>query len=85
MIENLVNIIKAKYIYRRLFQTAVYQKAVHKKLSVREKVEHAFSIAEGLCGNTKIRYRGLQKRTAKLNMLFALANMHQADKRGLPA
>ncbi|MCQ4771816.1 IS5/IS1182 family transposase, partial [Intestinimonas massiliensis] len=33
----------------------------------------------------KTRYRGLRKQTAKLNMLFALANLILADRRCLPA
>lgn len=57
----------------------------HEKSSVRAKVEHVFGIVKGLFGYRKTRYRGLRKQTAKLNMLFALANLYLADKRGLLA
>ncbi|WP_313291779.1 transposase, partial [Faecalispora jeddahensis] len=61
------------------------KKAEHKKSSVRAKVEHVFGVVKGLFGYRKTRYRGLRKQTAKLNMLFALANLYLADKRGLTA
>lgn len=61
------------------------KKAEHKKSSVRAKVEHVFGVVKGLFGYRKTRYRGLRKQTAKLNMLFALANLYLADKRGLLA
>lgn len=57
----------------------------HEKSSVRAKVEHVFGVVKGLFGYRKTRYRGLRKQTAKLNMLFALANLYLADKRGLLA
>ena len=55
------------------------------KASVRAKVEHIFNIVKRLFGYRKTRYRGLEKQNAKLNVLFALANLYQADKRGLLA
>ncbi|MCI5563458.1 MAG: transposase, partial [Intestinimonas massiliensis] len=55
------------------------------KSSVRAKVEHVFGVVKGLFRYRKTRYRGLRKQTAKLNMLFALANLIQADRRCLPA
>lgn len=55
----------------------------HHKSSIRAKVEHVFGVVKGLFGYRKTRYRGLRKQTAKLNMLFALANLYLADKRGL--
>lgn len=55
------------------------------KSSVRAKVEHVFGVVKGLFGYQKTRYRGLRKQVAKLNMLFALANLYLADKRGLLA
>ena len=55
----------------------------HEKSSVRAKVEHIFAIVKGLFHYRKTRYRGLRKQAAKLNMMFALANLYQADKRCL--
>ena len=56
----------------------------HEKSSVRAKVEHVFAVVKGqLKGQLryrKTRYRGLRKQTAKLNMLFALANLILADR-----
>ena len=52
----------------------------HEKSSVRAKVEHVFGIVKGQFGYRKTRYRGLQKQTAKLNMLFALANLLLAER-----
>jgi IS5 family transposase len=55
----------------------------HEKSSVRAKIEHVFGVVKGLFAYRKTRYRGLRKQRAKLNMLFALANLYLADKRGL--
>ena len=52
----------------------------HEKSSVRAKVEHVFGVVKGQFGFRKTRYRGLRKQTAKLNMLFALANLILADR-----
>ncbi len=57
----------------------------HEKSSVRAKVEHVFGVVKGLFRYRKTRYRGLRKQTAKLNMLFALANLILADRRCLLA
>ncbi|MCQ4772160.1 transposase, partial [Intestinimonas massiliensis] len=57
----------------------------HEKSSVRAKVEHVFGVVKGLFRYRKTRYRGLRKQIAKLNMLFALANLILADRRCLPA
>ena len=57
----------------------------HKKSSIRAKVEHMFAVVKCQFRYRKTRYRGLAKQTQKLNMLFALANLYQADKRCLPA
>ncbi len=51
------------------------KKSEHKKSSVRAKVEHVFGVIKGLFRYRKTRYRGLQKQAAKLNMMFALANL----------
>ena len=52
----------------------------HDKSSVRAKVEHVFAVVKGQLRYRKTRYRGLRKQTAKLNMLFALANLILADR-----
>ncbi len=51
----------------------------HEKSSVRAKVEHVFAVLKGQLRYRKTRYRGLRKQTAKLNMMFALANLLLAD------
>jgi IS5 family transposase len=50
------------------------------KSSVRAKVEHVFAVIKGQFGYRKTRYRGLRKQTAKLNVMFALANLVLADR-----
>ena len=55
------------------------------KSSVRAKVEHVFAVVKGRFRYRKTRYRGLQKQTAKLNMVFALANLILADRPCLAA
>ena len=57
----------------------------HEKSSVRAKVEHVFGVVKGQVRYRKTRYRGLRKQTAKLNMLFALANLILADRPCLAA
>ena len=55
----------------------------HEKSSVRAKVEHVFAVVKGQLRYRKTRYRGLRKQTAKLNIMFALANLILADRRCL--
>jgi IS5 family transposase len=57
----------------------------HEKSSVRAKVEHVFGVVKGLFGYRKTRYRGLRKQIAKLNMVFALANLWLADRPSVTA
>lgn len=45
------------------------------KASVRAKVEHPFRVVKQQFGYAKVRYRGLAKNTARLQMLFALSNL----------
>lgn len=52
----------------------------HEKSSVGAKVEHGFGVVKGRLGYRKIRYQGLRKQTAKLNLLFAQANLILADR-----
>jgi Transposase and inactivated derivatives, IS5 family len=54
------------------------------KASIRSKVEHPFHIVKNLFHYKKVRYKGLDKNTAQLHTLFALANLMLA-KRGLLA
>jgi IS5 family transposase len=61
------------------------KKAERRKSSVRAKVEHVFGVVKGLFRYRKTRYRGLRKQTAKLQMMFSLANLYLADKRCLTA
>ena len=61
------------------------KKAEHKKSSVRAKVEHVFAVVKKQFGYRKTRYRGLRKQTAKLNIMFALANLILADRPCLAA
>ena len=61
------------------------KKSEHKKSSVRAKVEHVFAVVKRLFGYRKTRYRGLRKQTAKLNIIFALANLYLADGKSLTA
>ena len=53
------------------------------KSTVRSKVEHVFGVVKRLFRFRRTRYRGLRKQQAKLNMIFALANLYPADKKGL--
>ena len=55
------------------------------KSSVRAKVEHVFAVVKGRFRYRKTRYRGLAKQAAKLNMVFALANLILADRPCLAA
>ena len=55
------------------------------KSSVRAKVEHVFGVVKGLLRYRKNRYKGLQKQTAKLNIMFAPANLILADRPHLAA
>ena len=61
--------------------TVAYEKA---KASVRALVEHPFQIIKQRFGYEKVRYRGLQKNLAKLEILFALANVILAKRRLMP-
>lgn len=55
------------------------------KSSVRAKVEHVFAVIKKQLRYRKTRYRGLRKQTAKLNIMFALANLILADRPCLTA
>ena len=79
---------KIKYIINRrpssikkLSPSGQYRaKKVEKaKSSVLCKVEHVFAVVKRLFKYRRTRYRGLEKQTAKLNIMFALANFYLAD------
>lgn len=53
----------------------------HMKARIRAKVEHPFRVIKRQFGHMKVRYRGLAKNTAQLNMLFALSNLWMARHR----
>lgn len=58
------------------------------KSSVRSKVEHPFLIVKRFFGYTKVAYRGLQKNTHRLHVLFTSANILMCQRAGrklLPA
>lgn len=55
------------------------------KSSVRAKVEYVFAVVKNRFQYRKTRYRGLPKQSAKLNMVFALANLLLADRPCLAA
>lgn len=57
----------------------------HEKSSVRAKVEHVFAIVKLQLRFRKTRYRGLRKQIAKMNIMFALANLILADRPCLAA
>ena len=46
------------------------------KARTRALVEHPFHILKNIFGHRKVRYRGLEKNTAQLRVLFALANLY---------
>lgn len=56
-------------------------KAERLKASMRAKVEQPFRVIKQQFGYAKVRYRGLEKNTARLTMLFALSNLWMARKR----
>lgn len=64
---------------------AQIKRRVHEKSSVRAKVEHVFAVVKRQLKFQKTRYRGLKRQVAKLNMLFALANLILADRPSLAA
>ena len=58
---------------------------ISKITTVRAKVEHVFAVVKRLFGYRKTRYQGLRKQTAKLNIMFAPANLYLADRKSLTA
>ena len=50
------------------------------KASIRAKVEHPFRVIKQQFGHAKVRYRGLAKNTARLQVMFALGNVWMARR-----
>ncbi len=57
----------------------------HTKARIRATVEHPFRVLKRRFGFTKVRYRGLAKSTAQLQVLFALGNLWMAQGHARPA
>lgn len=67
---------------RRNHPLSSSQKKRNKKLSsIRSKVEHPFQILKCQWGFVKVRYRGLMKNTAQLQMLFTLINLFKVRRK----
>jgi len=56
------------------------KKAKHLKAKIRARVEHPFHILKNLFGHRKVRYRGLNKNAAQLEVLFAQVDLVIAKK-----
>jgi transposase, IS5 family len=54
---------------------ALTERCERLKAQVRARVEHPFHILKNRFGYRKVRYKGLEKNTAQLRTLFALANL----------
>lgn len=63
----------------------IFEIVEYAKSTVRSKVEHVFGVVKRLFKFRRTRYRGLLKQQSKFNMIFALANLYLADKKGLLA
>jgi len=61
------------------------EKAERLKASVRAKAEHTFRVIKQQFGYGKVRYRGPEKNTRRLMMLFALRNPWMTKKRIISA
>ena len=48
-------------------------------------VEHPFHIVKNIFRHRKVRYRGLEKNTSQLRVLFALANLYLVRRELLSA
>jgi IS5 family transposase len=51
------------------------EQAEHLKAKLRARVEHPFHVVKNRFGFRKVRYKGLEKNTGQLYVLFALANL----------
>ncbi|MGC9237830.1 MAG: transposase, partial [Thiomonas sp.] len=64
---------------------AMLEKLEQIKARIRSKVEHPFRVIKCQFGHRKTRYRGLEKNTHQLRVLFALSNLWMVRKRILQA
>ena len=63
-----------------------HQKAINRcRSKARARGEHAFRVVKRLWGFRKVRYRGIEKNTARLFTAFALANLYLLRRRLLPS
>lgn len=74
-IRYMINRRPSQFKNRPTRSRAQIKRREREKSSVRAKVEHVFAVVKNRFRYRKTRYRGLQKQAAKLNMLFALANL----------
>ncbi|MDE5853180.1 MAG: transposase, partial [Oscillospiraceae bacterium] len=44
-------------------------------------VEHVFGVVKKQFKYRKTRYRGIEKQTQKMNMMFALSNLYMANRK----
>lgn len=59
-----------------------HQEGINQMLaSIRAKVEHPFRVIKRQFGYVKVRYRGLEKNTDQIRVLFALSNLFQSRHR----
>ena len=74
---------KRKALDLKQTQHQLLDEAEKIEASVRTEVEHPFRVIKQQFGYAKVRYRGLQKNTDRLMMLFALGNLWMARKRSV--
>lgn len=74
---------QSKHAFTR--SQAQIKRREREKSSIRAKVEHVFAVVKNQLHYRKTRYRGLRKQIAKLNIMFALANLILADRPCLTA
>ena len=51
------------------------------EISIRAKVEYVFLVVKKLFKYRKTQYRGIEKQTQKMNMMFALSNLYMDNKK----
>jgi IS5 family transposase len=62
-----------------------YERTLNRiRSATRARVEHAFHVVKNLWGFTKVRYKGLAKNTARLQVMFALANLYLLRRQLMP-
>jgi transposase, IS5 family len=71
---------KRKQLDPRFKWARMLDEAEYLKASIRAKVEHPFRVLKQQFSYTKVRYRGLKKKTAQIVTLFALSNLWMARR-----